>query len=713
MDNKPPTTPNSTPPTPSSANNTNPVVVIQTSSSNIGGKILQLIGVISLVAVFGGVAFYLGSQGSKPSTILPNKSADNQPSASQSPTNSPSVALPSTKVTNTALFTGQLKRLSQNLLIFKTTEADKLNNVVNDFIYYEAGVFTRGDLKDFTRVVAIRPSEGMGSPQVFVLATKDYKTYILNDPKNATTKYPADDWQNPYSLIDQSKIESTLTFDTEHSLAIDLDSNYSLYTVEYATETIKTNAKDSNNYDIYETGLLVNFSTYQKLLSKEANLTYYFRPNQNNNEYGNQMNANEKEKVQLRQKYILGSTEIIVTDSAGLPMSYSLTTPTNIKEYDTKVKSYEVEMKNFQDQLTQYQDKKIAEYPKYPDFLYLPNLGTKSSQINSSKPELKFYSNYQTAFPGACATTLNTAIIDIDDADLEQIGNLANLPVYKLKDANHPLYNLAYKNKMDYYDLDPTSWDQMNKNIKKPTLGEYINNTPLLFTKDHWQRWVAIGEYDIMLPGGCGKPVIYLYPQTPTNVSVKFDAPVQFTVDMPKYVGNWQVKAYPNGDLVNLKPELTDCRLIDSTKKGMEYAKLACQNNTYPYLYWAGSIQSRNYPVIDKGWIVSQSELSSFMLSKLSDMGLNAKETSDFMEYWLPDMLTKNTPYYRIAFLQTSDLNLLFPMTVSPRPDTTFRIFLDYLPLTHKPTTLPAPQYLDKLQRVGFTLVEWGGLKQP
>ena len=92
---------------------------------------------------------------------------------------------------------------------------------------------------------------------------------------------------------------------------------------------------------------------------------------------------------------------------------------------------------------------------------------------------------------------------------------------------------------------------------------------------------------------------------------------------------------------------------------------------------------------------------------------VNDKEKNDFISYWLPDMLAKNTPYYRISFLQTNDLNSLFPMQVSPSPDTTFRLFLDYSPLTGKPQKIPQPQTLDKLVRNGFTLVEWGGLKQP
>jgi internalin A len=170
--------------------------------------------------------------------------------------------------------------------------------------------------------------------------------------------------------------------------------------------------------------------------------------------------------------------------------------------------------------------------------------------------------------------------------------------------------------------------------------------------------------------------------------------------------------ASPNGSLTNLKPELTNCTKIDDTKKGSEYAKGACKKNIYPYLYWAGNIYSQDYPVIDKGWIVEKKNIATFLQQKITEMGLNPQEKADFLDYWQPELIAKNTPYYRVSFLQTNELNELFPMQVTPQPDTTFRIFLDYTPLMAKPITLIQPQTLNKLTRNGFTMVEWGGLKR-
>ncbi|MBI5123052.1 hypothetical protein HZA75_04305 [Candidatus Roizmanbacteria bacterium] len=685
-----------TPSSPQSIKNPDPTVPkspVHKSKNNL----LLIIGIAILLIIFSGVAYYLGTKRTSSPVVQNNQ---------QTPIAKPTV-------TTTPLFSGQLKKLNQNLKIFKTTEDDKLNGIENEFVYYEAGKFTQGELKDYTRIIAIRPSVGPGQPLAFTLATKDYQNYILDDPDNKTTKYPENDWQNPYNVLDKNKVVSTKTFNTEQPKEITLNQNFSLYSEQFPIYTVETSKIDANHNKIYDTLLVTDYSSYQKLTSPSNNLTIYFKPYEKTNE-GNlkQLTPSEKEKVQLKQKYLIGETAVIVVDSVGLPITYALTTSENIKNYSNKLVQYDIDWKNYQEKLKQYQNKQITQYPPSPNYIYLPNLGFAGSKI-SSLNNLRFYSDYETAIPDACATALNSNVMNVNDSNLEQIGSVSNLPLYLLKDTSHPLYTLAFKNKMDYYNQDPASWDMVNKGIKKPTFDEYIKANPLLFVKDYWNRWVALGEFDIKLPGGCGKPVIYLYPKQPTKISVKFQSPIQFTTDIPKYADFWQVMAYSNGSLVNLKPELTDCSQINTLNKGREYAQEACQKNTYPYLYWAGNINSENYPTINDGWVVDKNNLSAFFKSKLTEVGLNDNETNDFMDYWLPEMTAKNTPYYRISFLQTNDLNSLFPMTVSPTPDTTFRLFLDYSPLVDKPQNLLVPQTLNKLARKGFTLVEWGGLKKP
>ena len=87
-------------------------------------------------------------------------------------------------------------------------------------------------------------------------------------------------------------------------------------------------------------------------------------------------------------------------------------------------------------------------------------------------------------------------------------------------------------------------------------------------------------------------------------------------------------------------------------------------------------------------------------------MGLNAKEIADFRDFWLAKMPT--TPYTRLTWLTTGEMNTLAPLAVSPKPDTMIRVFLDFAGLSSKENI--SPQILPHYDRNGFTLVEWGGL---
>jgi hypothetical protein len=221
------------------------------------------------------------------------------------------------------------------------------------------------------------------------------------------------------------------------------------------------------------------------------------------------------------------------------------------------------------------------------------------------------------------------------------------------------------------------------------------------------------GEYDYKMIGGCGKPVLYLYPSTPTNVSVSFAKPMALTHTVPTYQSDWYVRAEPDGRLTDLLPEHTDCTTFDPATFGSEYAKEACETNAYPYLFWAGNRIGMAYPSNPRvGWVIEQSEVPMFLESRLDEIGFTQKEKEDFLSYWVPTLLEKEAPFYRIRFLQTSDMNAFVPMIIDPQPDRYYRYFLDWQALTGVPSVPPAPQRLDKIVRKGFTIVEWGGLKQ-
>lgn len=319
------------------------------------------------------------------------------------------------------------------------------------------------------------------------------------------------------------------------------------------------------------------------------------------------------------------------------------------------------------------------------------------------------YAQYGDVIPSSCGMPRGNKVLkNIDDTDVEKVGELKNgTNLYALKDKNHLFYKeqfeLKITNQLAYFEsLNPDR-------PKVPSYEEYITKNPVLLYKDIWGRWNIIGEFDYRVDAGCGKPVIYLYPEKATDVSVSFINSVKLGVNIPTYSNGWKVTAYPDGTLVDLQKEKTDCSLIDVSKHGSEYAGDACKTGMYPYIYWAGDVDA-SYPMLNEGFVVAQKDLKKTLEEKLSAIGLSEKETTDMLEYWYPYLLEKNFPFYRLTFFQNKEMNTFVPMNVSPRPQTVIRVFLDWEGLSEK--VVIKPQVLNHIERKGFTLVEWGGLKK-
>ena len=650
--------------------------------------------IIVLVTLIGG-AYYLGKRTNSP------KSFSSFPMITQTPTTLPQ---PTTQVAE-PLFSGTVKKLTKDLGLFKISDADKENGVPESIVYYEAGTYLRGDYKDYTRILAIRPPEGPGPALQFVLATKDYVSYVLDDLNNKTTDYPIDDWDNPYMYVDKNKISKAVVLDTDHPQTIDVQKPFKLIKQDtILLENKKTGQKDKNGNDIYVETPITEFDKSAVLVSSQPQLSLYTGGAVWGN--GDGYSAKEKKELETRKKYLNRTTYAHAADSTGLTYTYVLSTEKEINDYLSNASADEDKLIAYKKQVVLFNEKKLKEYPEYPKLAAFPGLRLTKSTAGL---DADYYSSYESAFPGACGGTQSTYIVDgVTDSDFTTVSSVSDYPLFVLKDAKHPLYELAYGTKTDQGE---ESFKSVNDGKSIPTLDAYVAKHPLLFFKDAWGRWTVIGEFDLKLMGGCGKPVVYLYPEKQTAVHISFGTPVVLNTNIPTYQNGWLVSANPDGTLTDLQPQYTDCSKIDGTQFGSEYAVNACKSNSYPYLYWTGKSVENPYPKETGGWIVSKDALYTLMQEKLKEIGLTAKESNDMTSYWVPKMMEKNTPYYRISFLQTGDMNDFIPMNVSPQPDSIVRVFLDWKPLASKPSVALAPQKLETMQRRGFTLVEWGGLQ--
>ena len=178
------------------------------------------------------------------------------------------------------------------------------------------------------------------------------------------------------------------------------------------------------------------------------------------------------------------------------------------------------------------------------------------------------------------------------------------------------------------------------------------------------------------------KPIIYLYPEEETKVSVKLGAKEKLLVSYPKYIDGWDVIARPDGKLTDLQTG----------------------RNLYSLYYEADNTTTTG--IHEDGFVVKGSDTIEFLEDKLAQLGLNETEAEEFIVYWLPQM--QNNAYNYIYFAIGDKVAANMPLEVSPAPVTSIRINMEWkaldAPIEVKEQKLPVTP-----AREGFTLVEWGG----
>jgi hypothetical protein len=201
---------------------------------------------------------------------------------------------------------------------------------------------------------------------------------------------------------------------------------------------------------------------------------------------------------------------------------------------------------------------------------------------------------------------------------------------------------------------------------------------------EHGKLVETIYVIDSTLMDGMAKPVLYFYPETEKYITVSLNLKGKITHSYPSYSEDgWEICALPNGTLYD--------------NKGTEYYAL----------FWEG-INSKPFSY-DEGNIIAGKQTADYLEKTLEVLGLNRREANEFIMYWLPQM--ENNPFNLIHF-STDEYKEEVQLNVNPKPETTIRIMMVWSPL-NTPIIIPE-QNIEALsqKRKGFTVVEWGGLKQ-
>ena len=185
--------------------------------------------------------------------------------------------------------------------------------------------------------------------------------------------------------------------------------------------------------------------------------------------------------------------------------------------------------------------------------------------------------------------------------------------------------------------------------------------------------------------GGYAKPVLYLYPEAETELSVSFAHPESLTTVYPAYpASGWHVVAQPDGTLRTV---------TDGT----------VSKRTYYALYWE---ESGAAPCdFSTGFCVAREDSAAFLEDSLAALGFTDREANECILYWLP--ILEKSPYNLVSFELTESREAYNALRIFPKPDSLLRIALHILPVM-EPFEIE-PQTLPTFIRRGFTAVEWGG----
>ena len=188
------------------------------------------------------------------------------------------------------------------------------------------------------------------------------------------------------------------------------------------------------------------------------------------------------------------------------------------------------------------------------------------------------------------------------------------------------------------------------------------------------------GRIDNVVIGAFEKPVLYLYPTAPTEVTVTFAHPELLTTVYPEYRDGWRMLVQNDGTMTEIG-------------KTREYYALYWEERpTEPYEFTEGFYVDKNYPEF----------LSGEAVRSRSD-----RPRGERIHNVLAPGTSRKNGRNLVAFETTESREFANKLQISPAPDSLLRVAMHIKKVDSDPG-LPE-QKLPIFKRIGFAAVEWGG----
>ncbi len=187
-----------------------------------------------------------------------------------------------------------------------------------------------------------------------------------------------------------------------------------------------------------------------------------------------------------------------------------------------------------------------------------------------------------------------------------------------------------------------------------------------------------------------------------TNDHITVKKPVIYfhsAIDLPV-----EVMVKPTNDFVFTYPT------SDGTWNGMVKASggIDVAGTHYPYLFWESS-QQYAFKSAGNGFKVEKADVISFLTKKLTELGLNQQEQTDFITFWGPAMAKNESSF--VQFSIDEACNDFANMNCSPKPEATRRVYIQISKWDPSFEKFLKDLSFNSFTPSGFYIVEWGGFE--
>lgn len=161
-----------------------------------------------------------------------------------------------------------------------------------------------------------------------------------------------------------------------------------------------------------------------------------------------------------------------------------------------------------------------------------------------------------------------------------------------------------------------------------------------------------------------------------------------------------EVRLYPANRIILSEP------LYDEANGWQASISEGSLNASEDFLFYEALVPAESFQE-QTGWIIQAGKHDAALEAILDEYAFNEKEKKDFLEFWI-GMLAPDQSY-AVYPQDNSIVDRIMPLVINPLPNQVYRIWYYFVPVQEGFADISNAKAV-KIERNGFTAVEWGGM---